>query len=94
MVAQQLNTATEWVKWKRRVRVALIHQLPLRGTKKVLLRAICDLLGEKEAATTSAAHPDALRGWKSWQNLMRLRLLQASAAKLDLHRNHKHECRL
>lgn len=63
--AAKKDNAASWVKWRRRVRVALIHQLPLRGTQKVLMRAICELLGEKEAATTSKAHPDA---W-AWPSL-------------------------
>lgn len=58
MMAQD-STATEWRKWRRRVRVALIHALPLRGTAKVLMRAICDCLGEREAGATSPRDPAA-----------------------------------
>lgn len=50
MAAKTTNLREAWVKWKRRVRVDLIHQLPLRGTQKVILGRICDCLGLNEWA--------------------------------------------
>ncbi len=58
-MAAHRDNGVSWVKWKRATRVALIHGIPLRGTKKVLLRAICDCLGEKEAAVMAKSHKDA-----------------------------------
>lgn len=46
-----------WKKWRRHVRKTLVLHLPLRGTAKVVLRELCNCLGEDEAAATSQKDP-------------------------------------
>ncbi len=48
MAAKAINLHEAWSKWKRRVRIDLVHQLPLRGTPKVILGKINDKIGFNE----------------------------------------------
>lgn len=51
MVADQLTS--EWVKWRRRTRLAIVLALPLKNLQKALLVRIAEHLGEGDSAATS-----------------------------------------